>query len=265
MMKYKLIAADMDGTLLNDDSELSQRTKAAILQTVESGAIFVTATGRPLQGAKMVNSLISRDMPVIVLNGAAVFMWESRECLFRKYLDIELAKEVYDIAASSSIPVISWTVEGLWASCECDMTVRYRDFYGIEMRIINSIDELADEGLYKLLWLDSPENITRLQAEMREYFHGRLNCHASRPFMLEFVSLTADKGSAMAELGSIYGIGRSEMIAIGDGFNDISMLEYAGLGVAMENAPDEVKAVCGHVTLSNNDDGAALVMEKYFL
>jgi len=264
-MKYKLVAADMDGTLLNDRSELSGRTKAAIIGAVEAGAIFVTATGRPLIGAGMINSLIKKDMPVIIFNGAAAFMWRALTNLFSIYLDAGLAKEVYDASMEIGVPAVVWTGKGMRVNRVCEATLWYRDLYNIEMGVVENIYDLEEEGIYKLLWLETPETVSRLQKEMSSRFQGRLICHSSRPTMLEFVNLEAEKGSAMAAIGKLYGVDRSEMIAIGDGYNDISMLKYAGLGVAMDNAPPDVKAACANVAPGNNEDGAAIMIEKYIL
>ena len=263
-MKYKLIAADMDGTLLNDRHELTERTITAITGAVEAGVLFVTATGRPFYGIGIVNDHITGDMPFIIFNGASVVMGKSKEMLFRKQLDASLAKEVYALGMERGIPLIMWT-EQLWCNSECKATMGYRKYFDLDMRIIENIDDFEDEFIYKFIWFGMPDVIGKLQSEMQEHFRGRLNCHTSQPEYLEFVGPDADKGSAMAELGRVYDIDRSEMIAIGDGHNDISMLKYAGLGIAMENAPEAVKAVCGEVTLSNNNDGVAAVIEKYIL
>jgi len=263
-MKYKLIAADMDGTLLNDKLELTERTKNAIIGAVEAGALFVTATGRPFKGIGIINDHITADMPFIIFNGAAIVMGKSKEVLFRKRLDISLVKEVYALSMDRGIPLVLWT-EQLWGNSECKATIGYKKYFGLEMQIIENIDDFEDEFIYKLIWFGTPDVISRFQSEMQDHFRGRLNCHTSLPVYLEFVGLDAEKGSAMAELGRIYGIDRSEMIAIGDGYNDVSMLKYAGLGIAMENAPDAIKATCDEVTLSNNSDGVAAVIEKYIL
>jgi hypothetical protein len=82
---------------------------------------------------------------------------------------------------------------------------------------------------------------------------------------LEFISNTAGKGTALEEIGKIFNIDKSEMIAVGDSYNDVCMLKYAGFGVAVENAPDDIKELCDYVTLSNNDNGVAAVIEKYIL
>jgi hypothetical protein len=243
-VKYKLIAADMDGTLLNDESELSERTKTAILGAVKAGALFVAATGRAMPGVENVNALFDKDTPFIILNGASAVMGKSRKVLLEKHLDITLAKEVYDIGMSRDIPMVLWTAKQLWISRDYKETSDYRNMYAADMKIISDIDELKDEGIFKILWFETPANVRRLQHEMNDHFQGRLNC---------------------PEIGRVFGIGRSEMVAVGDGYNDISMLKYAGLGIAMENSPDDVKAVCSEVTLSNNNDGVAAVIERYIL
>ena len=265
-MKYKLLASDLDGTLLNDKSEITERTKTAILKAIQAGVLFITATGRAMSGVEHINALFDRDLPFITLNGAIVCMGKSRKVLVNKYLGNALAKEVFDLGASLGIPVVVWAGKKLCVSRECEETRFYRDIAKTETRIIKEIDELKDEGgVSKVLWIDSPGNISRYHRELGARYSGRLNCYPSRPIFLEFFSTEADKGIALAEIGKIYNIDRSEMIAVGDNFNDVSMLEYAGLGVAMENSESEIKAVCRHVTLSNNEDGVAAVIEKFIL
>jgi hypothetical protein len=266
-VKYKLIASDMDGTLVNEKSELSQRTKDAIIKTVKAGKLFVTATGRPLCNVEIVNSLFDEDMPFIVFNGAAAYMGKSKKLLFEKYLGFDLAKEAFEMGKNLGIPQIVWTGPRLWASYLCKETEMYRDFSGTGMSVVDDLDTLKGkvEGISKVLWIDDPENVKRFSREMGEHFGERLTCLSSMAHFFEFVSREAGKGAALAEIGKLYSIDRSEMIAVGDGYNDVSMLEYAGFSVAMENAPDDIKTMCDHVTLSNNDDGVAVVIEKYIL
>lgn len=264
-MNYKMIASDIDGTLLNDKSGMSGRTKAAITGAVEKGVLFIVATGRAMRGVEAINELFDKDMPFILLNGASVVMGKSRRVIFNKYLGFDLIKEIYEIGIDYGVPMVIRSGDGIWANKESEATAGYFSSYGSEIKILKDIDELRTEGIFKVIWFETPAKVAHLQREMNEYFMGRLNCHSSLPIFLEFVSADADKGSALAEVGRIYGIDRSGTIAIGDGFNDISMLKYAGLGVAMGNAPDEVKAVCAHVTLSNNEDGAAAAIERFVL
>jgi len=267
-MRYKLIAADMDGTLVNDKSELTERTKAAIVKAVDAGMIFVVATGRAFSNAQIVNELFDKDMPFIVFNGAAAYMGKSEKLLFERFLDFDLAKEAFDIGQKNDMAQIIWTNPWLWGNRICDKTLQYASFYkSTKMSIVTDLAAIRDEvrGVSKVLWIDDPARIKELSFEMRTHFEGRLQCVSSMSHFLEFISNDAGKGTALAEIGKLCGIDKSEMIAVGDGQNDIGMLEYAGFSVAVDNAIDEVKAVCDHVTRSNNDDGVAEVIEKYVL
>ena len=264
-LRYKLLAADMDGTLLNSQSELTGHTETALLSAIESGVIFVVSTGRPMRGVEDINALFSKDLPFITLNGAIVVMGKSGRTLFSKTLGYEYVKAIYDIGASRNIPVVIWTKDELFASNDCDVIKNYQKISGVDPRIIGNIDEIKALDAYKMIWIDSPENNARHQTEMNKHFGGNVNAHTSRPYLLEFVDAGASKALALEAIGHEYGIDRSEMVAVGDGYNDISMLEYVGLGVAMGNAPDDIKKICRHITLSNNDDGVAAVIYNFFL
>jgi len=267
-MKYKLIASDMDGTLVNDKSELTERTKATIVKAVDAGVLFVTATGRPFSNVQIVNELLNADMPFIVFNGAAAYMGKSGKLLFERFLDFDLAVEAFELGQKFNMAQILWTGPQLWANRRCDKTEGYHAFCkGLDMSIVTDLTTIRDEvkGISKVLWIDDPSNIKKLSVDMNTHFGSRLQCVSSMPHFLEFISNDAGKGTALAEIGRLFDIDKNEMIAIGDGYNDVSMLEYAGFGVAVENAPDGVKAVCDYVTVSNNNDGAAEVIEKFVL
>ena len=264
-MKYKLIAVDVDGTLLSSDFKVSERTREAIKKAVEKGVIYVTATGRAMQGAAFVNEMFDKDLPFIVYNGASAVMGKSKKVLFSKFIDESLAREAFDIGYSRNIPMVVWTDGGLWTSSACQKTIDYNKYYNMEINIISSLDAIAGSNIFKMFWVGTAEENRALQTEMRKHFAGRLNCATSQPEYLEFFSIEAGKEVALEEVGKIYGIKPSEMIAVGDGFNDIPMLEYAGLGVAMGNAPQAVKDASDKVTLSNNEDGVAAVIEEFIL
>ena len=264
-MKYRLIASDIDGTLLNRESALTPRTTAALRSAVEAGVLFVAATGRAPRGVGFLGELFDKDMPFIVLNGASAVMSKSHKVLFNKYLGFALAKEAYEIGLSRGAPMIIWTDRRLWVSSTHETTEAYRRHYGMELNLVGDFEELRDENIYKVFWVDDAERTRLYQAEMNERFGGKLNCHTSMPQYLEFVCSEAGKGAALEEVGRLYGIDRSEMIAVGDGYNDISMLKYAGLSAAVANAPDDVKAACNLVTRSNDEDGVAVIIEEYIL
>jgi len=267
-MKYKLIASDMDGTLLNGESQLSERTKSAILHCVDAGITFVAATGRPFRNIDIVNDLFDVDMPFIVFNGAEVYMGKSKKLLFKSFLELDLAKEAFEIGQRHNFSQIVWTGQLLWANRSDEKTLHYQSLSsGIDMPVISNLAEIGDNinNISKVLWIADPEVVAKLRLEMIEYFGDKLNCFSSMPFFLEFVSPKASKGLALAEVGKILGIDRSEMIAFGDAYNDVPMFEYAGFSVAMENAPDDIRQICDYVTESNDSDGVALAIERFVL
>lgn len=263
-MRYKLIAVDIDGTLVNSRSELTPRTRSAIQKALDAGVIFTISTGRPMRGVEWLNVLLPCDLPFITYNGAAVVMGKSKKVLLHQALPYELSREALTLGVKNDTGTFAWVDDVLYAATQNAKNEIYKRISGYEPIIQQDMDSLLQNGASKILWCDSADKIGRLQDEMQEHFAGKLNCHTSSPMLLEFVDLAASKANAMAKIGELYGIDASEMIAVGDGFNDISMLEYAGLGVAMANAPQAVKDRADFITLSNDDDGVAYVIEKFF-
>ena len=267
-MKFKLIASDMDGTLLNSDYKLTDRTKSAILRAVDAGVIFVAATGRPFHNIDIVNDILDVDMPFIVFNGAAAYMGKSEKLLFEFFLDFNLAKEAFDLGQKMNFAQIIWAGSKLWANRNCERTLFYQEHSsGIDMTVVSDLSELNEysNSISKVLWIADPVEVSKLRLEMIDFFGDKLNCFSSMPFYLEFVSPNASKGIALAEVGQLLKIDKSEIIAFGDAYNDVPMFEYAGFSVAMENAPDDIRAACDHVTNSNDNDGVAVAIERFVL
>ncbi len=264
-MQYKLIAADMDGTLLNSKSEISLRTREAVLAAMEQGVLFVPSTGRPLGGMKKVLAITDADLPLILFNGATAVTARSGKVLFSQGLSFDCAEEIFAEGVRRGYPVITWSDEVLYVSCDCERIQEYHAMTWAELHVVDSLSMLQGENISKMIWLIPPEQGKPLQAELKPKFIDRVNIYTSQFHLLEFVDVNASKGLALAKIGEAYGIDRSEMIAIGDGYNDVPMMEYAGLSVAMGNAPEDIKAICDTVTLSNNEDGAAEIIEKLIL
>jgi len=262
-MTYKLLATDMDGTLLNDESIITEGTRKAVLAAIEKGVLFVPSTGRPVGGMRQVRALFDYDLPMVLFNGAMAVTAKSNRVLFSQELDFTCAETIFAQGVRRGYPVIAWAGEVLFVSCECEEVTIYQRITGAEVHVITDMEPMRPLGVTKMLWIIPPEDAGHLQTEMLTLLDGKVNCHTSQPYLLEFVDAGASKGKALEAIGAAYGIAREEMIAVGDGWNDVSMLEYVGLGVAMGNAPEEIKALCQYTTLSNNEDGVARVVEKY--
>ncbi len=264
-MAYKLMAVDIDGTLLDDNSRLTENTKKTIRLGVEIGLIFTIATGRPIQGVEYLNKMLDLDLPFITYNGAMVVMGRSKEILYEQKLSPTDTKDIVELGLKYGVTVMVWKDNGLFVPLMDARVEEYKHISNVEPVLISNIQELTRNGATKVLWYGEEEEIQKYQKEMAGLLSDHVNYHTSRPYFLEFVDKNASKAIAMEKLGEHYGIKQSEMIAVGDGYNDLSMIEYAGLGVAMGNAPDDIKEKADYVTLSNEEDGVAHVIREFVL
>jgi hypothetical protein len=270
-MTYKLLAVDIDGTLLDSKGNLTDETIKAVNQGIEKGLIFTISTGRPIQGLKaLIEKLgLVQDLPFITYNGAMVIMWRSKDILFECSLKHEDALNIIELGKKLGPTVMVWTDNRLYASELNDRAYKYSSISTVEPLLLpKDKDEMVNiirKGVTKVLWYDEVEIISKYYSEIGKYLSDEVNFHTSQPYFLEFVHSSASKAKAMKKLGEHFGIKQSEMIAVGDGLNDLSMIEYAGLGVAMENANEEVKQKADYITLSNDNNGVANVIYKYIL
>ena len=264
-MKYKLLAVDIDGTLLTNQREITPRTKQKIHEAIAQGVIFTISSGRPVQGVQMITDKLEVDIPVITYNGAMVITGASKKVIYSCTMREEDAIEVERLGSERNTTIAIWSDNKLFVNRSDERAAKYSQLSGTEPRIYHDIRELFGKGINKILWYDEVERIQEFENELHGVLGSTVNFHTSQPFFLEFVDVKASKAIAMEKLGEYYGIRREEMIAIGDGFNDLSMIEYAGLGVAMENAPDGVKQSADFITLSNEEDGVAHVIDTFIL
>ncbi len=264
-MKYKLVAADMDGTLLTDDKRVTPRTAEAIRRVSEAGVYFCLSTGRPLGGVSRYLDQLGLTTPVIAYNGAVIVDPVTGDFLYEQGLEPEAAEEIWRLGLEADTTIIVWSQGQLFVSRMDERVEKYKVISGVEPVVAGDLSPIAARGITKMLWYDEPERMDYLQTDIAARLTRPVNYATSNPRFLEFFDRRVSKAAAMERLGQRLGIAREEMIAVGDGFNDIPMLTYAGLGVAMANAPEEIKALCGHVTASNEEDGVALMLERFCL
>ncbi|MBF7096495.1 Cof-type HAD-IIB family hydrolase [Alkalibacter mobilis] len=261
-MKYKLIAVDIDGTLLNSQGILTQKTKEQIRRAHEAGVIFTISTGRPIQGVMPLVEEIGLDIPLITYNGAMVLKANTHEIIYEKSLINESALKIYKMGLKIDTTMILWSENKLYSNVDNEKSRFYSGLTNTPMEVIDDIGRLK-ENITKIIWYENDIKVLELMDMLdREFEDKRVVYHPSRPYFLEFVDSEASKAIAIAKLGEIYGIRREEIIAVGDSYNDISMIEFAGLGVAMDNAPKIIKDKADYITKSCDDDGVAHVIDK---
>ena len=258
----RLIATDLDGTLLNGASELSSRTLRAVERAMDAGARFVIASGRMYETARPFAQQLQANAPMIAFNGAMVCAWEDGAPLFKADIPVETARGVCAMAEARGVFIQYFPERGLYYAkrvpAVCDEYEGRVHFHGTQTGA--PLSEWIKHPPLKLLCLGEHEALLGLRAQMAEAF-PQLRAMFSCPTYLEIVGAQVDKGGTLRALAEHLGVARGEIAAFGDAGNDLGMLEYAGRGYAMANANEEVLARAPLHAPANTDDGVAQVLE----
>lgn len=262
---YKLIAVDMDGTLLNDKSELTEKTIETVKKLIEKGGIFTISTGRPVQGLKTVIEKLGLKGPMITYNGAILAMAEDSRIIFHKKLEETDAKMILDMGLRLNTTIVVWSDNRLYVNVINDRVNDYKKLSGVEPIVIHNYDEIIKQGITKILWYDTVENVNKYLMKLKDYVNHTAKFCTSKPTFIEFFNSGVSKAEGIYKLSEMYNIKTDEIIAVGDGYNDLEMIEAAGLGVVMANAPDDLKELADYIAPSNEEDGVAEVIEQFML
>lgn len=275
---YKLLVLDLDGTLTNSQKEITPHTLQVLLNAQEHGLRIVLASGRPVYGiAPLADQLqlASHDGYVLAYNGGQIIRWSDHQVIDQQMLDPQVLPYIYECSkrqmtdkegVMKSFQVLSYKGDTVFTENPDDQYVHYECWLNkIPCVKVGNFLEAATCLLPKCLIVGDPEPLHQLELEMAEKLTGKNDVYRSEAFFLEIVPLGIDKAKRLSILLNHLGMDKEEMICCGDGYNDQSMIEYAGLGVAMANAKPEVRAVADYITLSNEEDGVAAVVEKFCL
>ena len=258
-MKYKLIAMDMDGTLLNSRREITPETQEILKKAVKQGCYITLSTGRSLPAVTHFFSLLPLNAPLILYNGAMVTRTNGR-VLFHQPL---MTEEVSAVLSSPQAPesVILWHNNQLFLSAHTAETDHYERSNQVQGQLLSSASSFSD--CTKLLWIDEPEALNKRKTALSGSLPDTISYCNSRADYLEFFSSLVSKGTALTFLCSYLNISPEETIAFGDGENDISLLNAAGLSIAMGNADPETKKSADYVTASNDDNGIVTALNRF--
>lgn len=264
-MKYKLITLDIDGTLINSRGIITDATAEAIRRCRDAGVMVTISTGRPVQGVRSFIEELGLDAPIITYNGAMIVDAATGRVLFERKLSARDAEQVLRLGMEMGTTIIAWSNNELYVNEINDHVNTYRKMSGNEPIVFSDIGHMRDQGITKIIWIDTISRIEGFKEGIKDIVNDSVTFCTSQPHYLEFFNSSVSKAVALEYIGRLCGISREEMIAIGDGFNDLSMIEYAGLGVAMGNAADGVKEKADYVTASNDDDGITEVIYKFIM
>ncbi|MBC2273032.1 HAD family phosphatase [Listeria welshimeri] len=276
-MTTQAIILDIDGTLLNDDKKISSETKKALITAQQNGVKLILASGRPTTGMHLYAEQLEMEKYhglLVSYNGAKVVDCQTKEELFNQTLTIAEGKAVLEHMKQFEVKVMIDKDDYMYVNNVYDCYIPYK---GEEINIIQyesrggnfklcEKEDLAaflDYRINKILTAGDPDYMQKNYQAMRAPFKNTLNCVFTADFYFEFTAKNIDKAKALDTVLTPMGIHAENIIAFGDGHNDITMVKYAGTGIAMDNAVPELKAVANSITLSNNKDGIAHVLNNF--
>lgn len=269
-MKYKLLVLDVDGTLLNDEREISKRTLAALLKVQQMGVRIVLASGRPTYGLMPLAKTLELGNYggfVLSYNGCQIIKAQNGEILFERHINPEMLPYLEKKARKNGFAIFTYHDDTLITDSPDNEYIKNEALLN-NLKIIRE-DEFStaiDFAPCKcMLVSDKEKALIGLEQHWEKRLAGTLDAFRSEPYFLEVVPCGVNKANTLGALLEHLGVTREEVIAVGDGVCDVTMLQLAGMGVAMGHSQDSVKVCADYVTASNEEDGVALAVEKLIL
>lgn len=263
---YKMLVIDFDDTLFSDDLTITDENIKAIQKAKEKGTIILFCSGRSDESMlKFINKMDTHDdHEYFASYNGALIKTLAGETIFRKVIEKDILAELVEIGREFDIDVQCYQ-EKLTVEKETELTKTYMDNTHTQCIVVEDLKNL-EYSVKVLYYCMDPMRLEKLRVKLVNTLGPVVNIFYSKPMYVEVLNSDANKGLAVEYLGNKLGIAQNEIIAMGDSFNDIAMIEYAGLGVAVNNARDEVKAVADYITTCDNNNSAiAEVINKFIL
>lgn len=266
MSKYKLIAFDVDDTLLTTEKVISPKTKQALLNAQKNGIKLCVASGRLPYGVKPYAEeldVLNNGGYYLGFNGGAVLN-SGNELIGTTYLDSKYIEPVYEVLRPTNVTTMVHKGDIIYADRKVnDYTHIEPDVIGLPLNLVDDIAEFVDWKLHKILLCGEPGELKEVESKLKAKFADDVDIYLSAPWFLEVMPNGVNKGLGVNKVCADMGISMDEVMAFGDNYNDIPMLEMAGLGIAMGNAEDEVKNSADYVTDTCDLDGIAKALGKF--
>ena len=272
----KILFTDLDGTLLDDNKDISAEDMSAVRKMIAAGHKFVMTTGRPLTSVKKLASrygFLEAGFYLVSFNGGLIYDCESQEAILTRYIPVEEVKAIMDAAHACGMHAHTYSGDLVVSEYETEQLKTYCRLMQMDYVVVKDIREYYGQFINVVVKPPIKVNIITpfdhsslesFRAEMRKTTAGKLFDVFSKPEMLEFSHIKSNKGDAVRFMADFYKVPMADTIAVGDEENDCPMIEAAGVGVAMANASPVVRNVADYVTeRDNNHSGIAEVIEKF--
>lgn len=262
-MTIRLVAMDLDDTLLDSRLRISDQTTRMLQRVVDRGVKITLATGRMFRSAQRYAVQLGMDVPLITYQGALVKNAVSGEVLYHRTVPGDMVTPVIDTAREAGYHYQVYFNDILYMESLTPEGQAYAELAGVTPVVDKELPaRLTNEEPTKIIIIShNLPNLQQMETQLQHRFSEQLYITRSKPHYLEFMNREATKGRALQAVSEYFAIDRQDVMAIGDSYNDIEMLKWAGVGVAVGNAPPEVKKYADYVTTSNDEDGVAAALQ----
>ena len=263
---YKLIALDLDGTLTNDEKEIPAYTAEVLMRAQKRGVRLALVSARPAPGLHYERDVLKMQEYgglLISYNGGRIVDASDGSLLYEKIMDLQVTKDILRYLKDLPVTIILDNGKELYVEDRNGYQVQ-QESYNAHMSVVEmpNLAETLDFSVVKILIAVDPSIIFEIQKQIAEYLPEDLTVVRTAPFYLEIIPKIINKGQGILHACEYLEIQPEEVVAFGDAENDISMIKVAGMGIAMGNAEEEVKKIADRITLTNNENGIAAVLEQ---
>ncbi|WP_068472837.1 Cof-type HAD-IIB family hydrolase [Saccharicrinis aurantiacus] len=266
-MQYKMLVLDLDDTLLRDDYSISERNKQCLMKAQEQGVFVVLASGRPTQAMMQYAEeleLAKYSSYIISYNGAIITDIKNGQSIFEQTLNKQEIHDLYDYSKNNNLHILTYKNNEILTETESEYIDVEKNLTGMPINKVPSFKAEVQEPAVKCILLEDPIKLKNIEPLLKAD-KTDLSVAISKPFFLEVMPKGIDKAASIQRLGERLNIKQEEIIAVGNAGNDLTMVEYAGLGVWVDNVTPELRDKGDAIVSSNNDDGVAEVVEQYIL
>ncbi len=263
---FKLLALDLDDTLLGKDLQVSESNKKLLAKLMKKGVHVTLATGRMFRSSLPFARELNIKAPLITYQGALVKHSQTGEVLFHRPVPLDLALDIIERVGKYGYHINIYLDDFLYVAEDTPEGRRYAALSRIPLEVVGDLGHFLQtrrEDPTKILVVSGEELLDELAAELKPVYGNKLHITKSKPHFLEFSHPSATKGYALKAVADYYGVAREKVMAVGDSYNDLEMIDWAGLGVVMGNARQEIKDRANYVTLSNEEDGVGHAIRKF--
>lgn len=259
---YRLVALDLDDTLLGRDLVFTPRVRRAVQAAMDVGLMVTLATGRMFRSALPLARELGMTLPIICYQGALVKDPLSMEVLFHRPVPLENARQIIQMTRNWGLHVNVYVDDELYVARVTPEAESYVRIAQVPVHPVGDLLEFLKSPPTKVVIVSDEATIDRVMGDLRKMFGQTLYVTKSLPMFCEIAHPGCNKGTALAFLAAHLGVSREETVAVGDGLNDLEMVQWAGLGIAMGNAPQQLRDAAGWVTGPLQEDGAAQALER---